>query len=206
MPAGGAFARRFSAMVRDVALLAAPLLLGGAAVLPDLYRVWLDARWLPGVLPAQLTLLGGLAFTLVYCFDAAFLAARLPAMFRRTSTLQAVTTAVTALAAAPFGLDAVCAALLLRGWVLLLPYVAILRRRCGIGFGATFAPPLRPLLGAALMAAALSLPWWRMPAADPRLLFAGLIGAGALGYLLFCWAVAREDLRAVLGGILARRT
>ena len=133
LPSGSReFTQLFAAMVRDVALVAAPLLLGAAAVMPELYRIWLDPRWLPGVASAQLLLLSGPPLALVYCFDAAFLAARLPAVFRRTSTIQAATTAVTMLVAAPFGLDAACLALLLRSWAVLPVYVALLRRRCRV--------------------------------------------------------------------------
>ena len=115
-------------MVRDVALVAAPLL-GAAAIMPELYRIWLDPRWLPGVVPAQLLLLSGPPLVMVYCFDVAYLAARQPAMFSRTSTIEAATTTVTMLVGAPFGLAAACLALLLRSWVALPFYVVSLRRK-----------------------------------------------------------------------------
>ncbi len=120
------FAEQFTAMVSDVSLVAAPLLLGAAAVMPELYRIWLDPRWLPGVATAQLLLLSGPPLALVYCFDAALLAARLPAIFSRTSTIQAVTTVATVLVVGPFGLNAACFALLLRSWAMLPVYVALL--------------------------------------------------------------------------------
>ena len=206
LPSGGReFTRLFAAMVRDVALVAAPLLLGAAAVMPELYRIWLDPRWLPGVAPAQLLLLSGPPLALVYCFDAAFLAARMPETFRRTSTIQAVTTAITVLAAAPFGLDAACLALLFRSWAVLPLYVAWLRRKCRIAPAAYLLLPLRLMAGAALMAAALYLPWWRPPEIDERLVFVGLILLGALCYGAFCIGFARRALRAFLAEFVANR-
>ena len=149
------------AMVRDVALVAAPLMLGAAAVMPELYRIWLDPRWLPGVASAQLLLLSGPPLALVYCFDAAFLAARLPSLFRRTSTIQAATTAVTMLLAASLRprchLSRPAAPQL--GSATGLCVVAT--PQVPVGASAYLRLPLRLLAGAALMAVALYLPWWR---------------------------------------------
>jgi O-antigen/teichoic acid export membrane protein len=207
LPRGGReFTELFTAMVCDVSLVAAPLLLGAAAVMPELYRIWLDPRWLAGVASAQLLLLSGPPLALVYCFDAAFLAARLPAVFSRTSTIQAVTTAATVLVASPFGLNAACFALLLRSWAMVPVYVALLRRTCRID-AATYLPlPLRLLVGAALMAAALYLPGWRPEGIDDRLAFVGLVVIGALCYGAFCYGFARRELRAFLAEFLARQT
>lgn len=199
LPSGSReFTELFTAMVRDVSLVAAPLLLGAAAVMPELYRIWLDPRWLPGVASAQLLLLSGVPLTLVYCFDAAFLAARLPVIFSRTSTIQAVTTAATVLVASPFGLNATCFAMLLRSWAVLPIYVALLRRKCRIDAATYLQLPLRLLAGAAVMAGTLYLPWWRAEGIDERLVFVGLILTGALCYGGFCYGFARRELRAFL--------
>jgi O-antigen/teichoic acid export membrane protein len=206
LPSGSfEFNRVFAAMVRDVALVGAPLLLGAAAVMPELYRIWLDPRWLPGVAPAQLLLLSGPPLALVYCFDAALLAARLPAAFRRTSTLQAVTTAATVLVASPFGLNAACLALLVRSWAVLPVYLVWVRRGCGLVGAAYLRLPLRLLAGAALMAATVYLPIWRPVGIDERLVFVGLIFLGALCYGAFCYGFARRELRAFLAGFVVRQ-
>jgi O-antigen/teichoic acid export membrane protein len=199
------FAQVFAAMVRDVALIAAPLLLGAAAVMPELYRIWLDPRWLPGAQAAQLLLLSGPPLALVYCFDAAFLAARLPEAFSRTSTIQAVTTTATVLIAAPFGLNVACIALLLRSWAMLPIYVAWLARKCKLT-GRDYLPlPLRLFAGAALMAGALCLPIWRAEGIDEKLVFVGLVLLGALSYGVFCYGFARRELRAFLAEFVAHR-
>ena len=206
LPSGSPeFARVFAAMVRDVALVGAPLLLGAAAVMPELYRIWLDPRWLPGVAPAQLLLLGGPPLALVYCFDAAMLGARLPAAFSRTSTIQALTTAATVLFASPFGLNAACVALLLRSWALLPLYVVWVARGCGLPGAAYLRLPLRLFAGAALMAAAVYLPVWRPEGIDQRLVLVELIFLGALSYGAFCYGFARRELRAFLAGLVVRQ-
>ena len=206
LPTGsGEFTRMFGFMVRDVALVAAPLLLGAAAIMPELYRIWLDPRWLPGVVPAQLLLLSGPPLVMVYCFDVAFLAARQPAMFSRTSTIEAATTTVTMLVGAPFGLVAACLALLLRSWVALPFYVVLLRRKLQITTAGYLKLPLRLLAGAALMAATLQLPWLRPPGVDQKLDFIGLILLGGLCYGCFCYVFARKELHSFLAELVTRR-
>ena len=159
----------FAGMVRDVALVGAPSPLGAAAVMPEPYRIWLISRWLPGVAPAQLLLLTGPPLALVYCFDAALLGARLPAVFDAISpTLQALTTAATVLVASPFGLNAACLALLVRSWAVLPVYLVWVRRGCGLIGAAYLRLPLRLLAGAALMAATVYLPIWCLGGTPPK--------------------------------------
>jgi PST family polysaccharide transporter len=200
------FERRFARMLQDVALVAFPLLLGAATVMPDLYHLWLDQRWLGGVVPAQLILLSGVPLTIFYCADAAFLGARLSALFKWTATLQAVTTAVTVLCGAPFGLDPACAALAVRPWLLLPLYLSLLRRRCRLAGAAFLTAPLRSLAGAALMAAILRLPFWHLPWIDARLNFVALIAVGALCYGTFQYGFARGQLRAFLADLVLHRS
>ena len=92
---------------------------GDAGALPDLARSAL-ASWggLRAAPVAQRPTAGaGLLFR------RGLLAARLPDAFRRTSTIQAETTAATVLVASPFGLNAACFALALRSWAVLPVYV-----------------------------------------------------------------------------------
>ena len=84
-------------------------------------------------------------------------------------------------------------------------YVALLRRKCRIDAKAYLRLPLRLLAGAALMAAALYLPWWRPEGIDDRLVFVGLILVGALCYGAFCYGFAHRELRAFLAGFMVRQ-
>jgi hypothetical protein len=81
----------------------------------------------------------------------------------------------------------------------------MLRRKCGIDAATYLSLPLRLLAGAALMAAALYLPWWRPEGIDERLVFVGLILVGALCYVAFCYSFARRELRAFLAEFVAHR-
>jgi len=206
LPAGSReFERRFASMTQDVALVSFPILLGAATLMPELYRLWLDQRWLAGVVPAQLVLLSGVPLVLFYCIDAALLGAKMSAVFKRMSTVQAVVMAVTVLCAAPFGLDLTCLALAGRPWVLLPLYLSVLRRRCGVPARKFLLPPLHSLGGALVMAAILHLPFWQMPWFDQKLNFVVLVGVGMVCYGLFCYGFARSQTRAALAGLFLPR-
>lgn len=196
------FERRFGKMTQDVALVAFPLLLGAAAVMPDLYRLWLDQRWLDGVLPAQLLLLGGVPLAIFYCADAAFLSANQSGQLKRTATIQAVTTALAVLCSAPFGLNPACFVLAVRSWLLLPLYLSLLGHSCRLPTSTVLLRPLRSLTGAVLMAAILCLPFWHLPGIGERLNFIALIALGAVCYGAFILGFARGQLRSFLADLV----
>jgi len=200
------FADRFSKMTQDVAFISFPLLLGAAAVMPDLYRLWLDQRWFGGVLPAQLLLLGGVPLAFFYCADAAFLSARQSSLLKRTATIQAVTTALTVLCSAPFGLNPACLVLAVRPWLLLPLYLSLLGHSCRLAAVTFLLRPLRSLTGAVVMAAILCLPFWHLPGVDERLNFVALIALGVLCYGTFIYGFARGQLRSFLADLVVHQS
>ena len=204
-PSSPEFRRYFARMEQDVALLSFPILLGTAALMPDLFRVWLDQRWLDGIVPAQLVILSGLPLVFTYCLDVAFLAANLSSYFRRMATAQAVTVIATVLCAAPFGLNVACLALAVRPWLLLPFLLSMFRRRCGVPAFRLLEKPLLALFGAVLMAAILKLPFLSQLWLGAKLNFAFLILTGVAVYGTFSYGFAREELRALLASLFAKR-
>lgn len=204
-PGSGEFVRTFAGMAQDVSLLSLPILLGTAAIMPDVFGVWLDQRWSAGLVPAQFVVLSGVPLVLFYCFDSAFLAAKLSSVFKRMATIQAVTTMATVACVAPFGLEPTCLALAIRPWALFPLYVWALRRRCHVpGYGFLW-PPLRSLLGAVAMGALLNLAFVRTSWGHPKLNIFGLIGIGILIYAAFAYSFSRRQLKAFLAGLFAYR-
>ena len=59
-PGSPEFTRTFAKIAQGASLLSFPILLGAAALAPDLFRLWLGERWQDGIVPAQLLLLSGL--------------------------------------------------------------------------------------------------------------------------------------------------
>jgi PST family polysaccharide transporter len=200
------FTKTFSRMIQDASLVSFPALLGAAAIMPDLFKIWLDHRWLPGVTAAQLVLLSGLSLALSYCIDAALLGAKLSNVFKWTATLQAATTVATVLIVAQWGLDITCLALAIRP-LLLLPIILIwLHRYCGLSVSLFAWPLLRSLIGALIMVAVLSLPFLRQPWFQGRLDLIILVLTGAICYGAFAYGFARTQVKELFAAIFTSRT
>ena len=153
------FQRDFAKMVRNASILSFPCFLGTAALVPSLFHLWLKQEWQAGIVPAQLIVLGGVPMVMFYSFDAALMAGNLSSVVRRMANLQGATIAATVLCAAPFGLTATCLALAVRPW-LLLPFIfMIFRRATNIPGRSALLPSAPALVGAAIMAGLLSLPF-----------------------------------------------
>jgi PST family polysaccharide transporter len=145
---GVRFEARIRAMARGAALIAFPTAIGAAAVTPELFQLWLDARWQDGVVPTQLMLLGAVPMLGHYFCTAGLMAAGRPDLEARLSVWQSVSNALVTLLAAPFGLSATVAAMLARQCALLPLALARIAGAAGIR-AARLVEGTLPILGAA---------------------------------------------------------
>ena len=172
-----------SRLMRQMSMLCFPLCIGGAAVMPVLFVVWLDARWAAGVVTAQLLLLGSLPYVTHYGLSAALLAMNKQSMIAVNSTVQTLATIAVVAIFAPLGLDTVAAAIALRPMATAVIPVGFARRHCGISANTVFRaqwPVLccAMMMGAVVTALRLTLaPYLGKPA-----LLVLLVLAGAASY------------------------
>ncbi len=135
-------------LVFRYSLLSFPACLGGAAIMPALFHTWLDVRWYPGIVPAQLLLLLCVPSVTIYTVGALLMALNQQRAEAWLETAQTVGAIAAVSIAAPFGLVASAAALAARPFALLaLPLVAA-SRKCRVSAAQILLPQL-PLLGAA---------------------------------------------------------
>jgi PST family polysaccharide transporter len=205
-PGSPDFIRIFSRMTQSVSLLAFPLLLGAAALAPDLFRLWLGQRWQAGIVPAQLLLLSGLPLVLFYCIDAALLAANMSSLFKWLSTIQMLSITIVVLCVSTLGLNIVCVALAVRPWVVLPFFLARLQSAVALPVLRVLRQPCLSLLGAVIMGALLRLPIFHLPSHFPVLNFAFLIAAGVAMYGIFLMGFSRNQLKVLFSDILALRS
>jgi teichuronic acid exporter len=145
-PAG--FAEEFNLTIRQVAILCFPVCCGLAAVMPTLFAAFLDSRWTPGILAAQIMVLTCIPATFYFCFTAAVLALRKPQLDAQIAIATDSTTALAVLLAAPYGLYVACAAMLAQRVVMMPGPLLMLRRVAGASpIGVIWAQ--LPILGAA---------------------------------------------------------
>jgi PST family polysaccharide transporter len=198
------FERDFRKMVRNASLIAFPFSLGTAALLPQLFHLWLNKDWHGGIVPTQLLVLSSAPMVLFYCFDAALLAGNLSSVFRKIANLQGVTVAVTVLLAAPFGLTVTCLALALRPLILLPVTAVMFRSATGIAEYKALLPSVNPMVGAVVMAILLSLPLTGPIEIPGALKLIVQVVGGIMVYVAYLYLFARNDLRQLLAGVSSR--
>jgi len=138
-------------VVFQISFMAFPLCVGGASVMPVLFRAWLDPRWQAAIVPSQLMLLMALPFVTYYVTTAVLLALNRQKWEAGMSIVQTVSALLVLAGSAPFGLNAVSVAVAVRAAVLLPWPIIILRRHCGLRVGDILLPQLPPLVASALM-------------------------------------------------------
>ncbi len=170
-------------LLKQMGLLCFPLCIGGAAVMPVLFHVWLDARWSAGVLTAQLMLLGAMPYAAHYALSAALLAMNRQSLIAVNSTVQSVATVIVVALFAPFGLNAAAAAIALRPLATAAIPIAFAQRHCGLEASAVWRAQAEVFLAAAAMGVTV---WLTKLALERYLnaatLLAVLVVTGALVY------------------------
>jgi len=144
-------------MLMLLTLFCFPLCVGGAAVVPTLFHVWLDPRWVGAIGPAEVMLLTCVALVTQYMSGAALLAMNFQRSEALVSIAQTVTTVLAVAICAPFGVMAASVGIAARPYLLLPLSVSLLRRRCGIPAVSIFRPQLPALTASLVMGACVTL-------------------------------------------------
>jgi O-antigen/teichoic acid export membrane protein len=192
----------FLSMIQNTSIVSFPLLLGVAALTPDLFRIWLDERWTLAVIPTQFLLFSGLPLVIFYCIDAGLLAAKLSNIFNKFSAVQGITTIATVLCAMPFGLDVTCFSFAARAWILCPILLIWFARECHISVYPSLRQALRFFVGAMIMASVMygSL-WWLHRSYD----FFFLCIEGGMLYFGYLYCFARRQFREFLADTIFYR-
>jgi O-antigen/teichoic acid export membrane protein len=141
----------FNIVVRETAILSFPICCGFASITPTLFAVFLDNRWQPGIVPAQIMAFTVVPLTFYYCCTAVLLAAREPHLDSRSAVILTASSVLTVLVAAPFGIKIVCCALVLQSAAFLPVPLTMVRRACASSPFAVVWKQLPLLAAAAIM-------------------------------------------------------
>jgi O-antigen/teichoic acid export membrane protein len=145
----------FEALLGRLALVAFPLALGLAAVAQPLFQTWLGPKWEGAVIATQLMTLTILPWSIFYAASALFMGLRVFWLDQRIQLGLAITTFLAAALAAPYGLNATCAALLLRLLLLMLVPIVFFRIHAQVGLRVLFRALAGPTAAASVMALAV---------------------------------------------------
>lgn len=189
----------------NMSTVAFPLAVGGAAVIPTLFHVWLDVRWHGGIVPSEMMMLTGVPFVTLYCAGAVLLASNYQPVEAFMSVVQTAMTVVLVFAFAPLGLMPSTGAFALRPLLLAPLAMKLVRDRCSIPVRLMFAAQRPAFFAAALMGVAVTA--LRL-SAEPYLreifLLPLLIAVGAAVYGLVLWFLNPDFARQFTAGLRAR--
>lgn len=170
-------------LLTQMGFLCFPVCIGGAAIMPTLFVVWLDSRWSTGVYATQFVMLGSVAFVTHYGLSAALLGMNRQSAIAINATVQMIITLIVMPVFAPFGLNVATAAFALRTLAAAPVPAQFARRFSGISFTDIAGAQARVFLAAALMGAGVVvLRVLLTPYVAQRYLLVILVLAGALLY------------------------
>ena len=189
----------------NMSLFAFPLCIGGAAIAPNLFHAWLDARWYGGILPASMMMLMCAPFVTHYCAGAILLAMNRQSSEARLSIAQTVVTLIVTFLFAPLGLIPATAAYAARPLLLLPVPAKLLASQCGIA-GRTIFEAQRPaLIAAAVMGIGVTVLRMALERhVASVVLLPLLVAAGATFYCVMISMLRPEFVREFLGRFSSR--
>ena len=182
-----------------IGLITFPMCIGGAIISKPLICVWLDGRWHDAVLSCQLMLLIGIPFISIYVSASLLLAFNRQRLEAMICTGQSLCTIIGVWIAAPYGVSAAVASILLVATATLPVVIIAMWRSCGVRIRDVLLPQAPPLLAAALMGATILLcrPWFHVWFTGKPELIAEL-ATGAMSYLLLAAAMQPGLILATL--------
>lgn len=186
----------FRRLLTRVSIFCFPLCMGGAAIVPTLIHVWLDARWQAGIVAVQILLLSCIPYVTYYCTSAVLLALNERSAEAVISALQALSVLVVVPLGAQYGLSAAAGVISAALFVLLPVPLTLLQRRCGIAPGMVACTQLPAAMAAAVMGIAVLLIADKLQTSLPgglRLLV--LVASGAAVYTVAIIMLAPKFVR-----------
>jgi O-antigen/teichoic acid export membrane protein len=203
------FAKAYLRIVRVSSALALPAIVGFAVLAPEAIILVFGQRWAASAGIARILGLMAVPFVLNYFAGPALAAMNRSGALAWIAGLQVTLTAVLTILAAPYGLQAIAAAYVLRSYVTLPVQMWALKRYTGVPYGPVLRAIAPALTASVAMGAALLALYHPLHTRlDSPVLFLGimmLLGTALYAALLLVFArgfVARElgDLRRLVTG------
>lgn len=203
------FAKAYLRIVRVSSALALPAIIGFAVLAPEAIPLVFGERWAASAGIARILGLMAVPFTLNYFAGPALAAVNRSGALAWIAALQVALTAVLTILAAPYGLEAIAAAYVLRAYLTLPVQMSALKRHTGVPYGPVLAA-VSPALATSIAMGGAMLALYQplrslLPSAIGFLATMVAVGATVYAGLLLLFArgfVGRElgDLRRLVSG------
>ena len=195
----------FYTATRVVSVIAFPIFLGAAALAPEFVEVLFGAKWLPLSADVfQVLAFIGVLHAIFYFNAAIMLAAGQPSWRLAVNAINAVVNVAAFVLVVRWGIVAVAAAYVVRGYLLAPLPLVLVRRLIGMEWGAYLRSFGAPALSTAIMAAGvLALRTALIDAATPLVVLLACVPAGALMYGGTLWLLAPDRVQQVIGLVVS---
>lgn len=185
-------------MFFQLSLVSYPACLGGAAIVPTLFRAWLDQRWEGAILPTQLLLLATAPYVTFYGATALLYAINKQRCEAVIATVLSLGGVLSVVVGAPFGIVTTSALIATVTLVTLPLPVVMIHRVCGLSVRDVLQPQVPALVAAAGSALGALLMGHLVVEAAPFVRLALQVGAGTLCYGVVLFLVEPALARRVL--------
>ncbi|MBV9654201.1 MAG: lipopolysaccharide biosynthesis protein [Acetobacteraceae bacterium] len=150
-----AFSNAYGRMLGITSIVTIPAMLGFGVLAGDLVVPVFGAQWAASVPIAQILSLMSVPFVLGYFVGPTLAAAGRSRASVQVAAAQLAATVIVSLAAVRFGVEAVAAGYVIRGYAMIPYQIGVLKRETGIGGAIVCRNMLPPLAASLLMAAAM---------------------------------------------------
>ncbi len=175
--------------------VAFPAFAGASLYAPELTRLLYGPGWEPVGDLLRILALIGFVHGIAYHVDAALFAAGKSRTVLILKTTNATAGVIAFLMAAPWGLEAVAMAFVIRGALMTPFFLRVLRRATGMAAGTSLRAAFEPALGVGAMGAVLIPLRWALDADQEPLLSLAIAPLGAVVYALVLWQLAPQGTR-----------
>ncbi|HKU59902.1 MAG TPA: lipopolysaccharide biosynthesis protein [Gemmatimonadales bacterium] len=197
------FAKAYLRIVRVSSALALPAIIGFAVLAPDAIALVFGSRWAASAGIARILGLMAVPFTLNYFAGPALAAVNRSGTLAWIAALQVALTAILTVLAAPYGLQAIASAYVLRGYLTLPVQMHALKRHTGVPYGPVLAAIAPALTTSIVMGGALLTLYQPLKARleSPLAFLVVMVGIGAAIYLGLLLLFARGFVRREVGDL-----
>jgi O-antigen/teichoic acid export membrane protein len=191
--------RILGATTRVATMFAFPIFIGAAAAAPIVFPLLLGAKWTPAILPAQILLLTALKSPAAAFNGGVLRGSGKPGLHLGIIAFGLVLTLILTPLAAPFGLAAVCAAVMVRGMIQWGVGAQLVERAVGYPAMQQFVVGWESFLAAAVMGATmLALQETTLMQLSAPVVLVCLISIGALVYVGVLAVLAPKLVRMLI--------
>ncbi len=181
----------FYKAVQLTAFIAFPSFFGVAALAPEIVQVIFGEQWVPSIPVMQILAVIGVLHSILYFNDPVMMAMGKPSWRLALTSMNAFANLIAFLLVVRWGIVAIAAAYVIRGYLLAMPLILVVKKLISISLQAYFRQLIPPVLASLLMVIVLlGLKQILSDLLNLQLLLGIYVAIGALAYTIIILLIA----------------